>query len=217
MRFPASSRLAYIPPLRFGALTRFYDRVVATTTRSRALLGHVLRIAAVRPGEVVLDVGCGTGSLAAKLAAADRVFGLDADAHALDLARAKIDTGRVFLARGLAQSMPFRAGTFDVVVSSLFFHHLTTQAKGDVLQEIRRVLRPGGRFVVVDWGRPSGFFSRMAFYAVQALDGFETTRDSVEGTLPSIIATSGFATPREHLPLSTPLGTIRFWETRPVP
>ena len=207
---------AYVAPLRYRALTRFYDLVVATTTRSREWIARVATIAAVRPGERVLDVGCGTGTLLAHLERSGGIlFGVDADTEALALARSKAGAAGSVFARGFAQRLPFPEAAFDVVVSSLFFHHLGSKTKHEVLQEIRRVMHPEARLVIADWGLPASRLSRAGFCLVQLLDGFDTTRDSVQGTMPHMIVAAGFDQPREHPPLSTLLGTIRFWETSP--
>ena len=114
----------------------------------------------------------------------------------------------------MAQRLPFPDGSLDIVVSSLFFHHLSRDSKRAVLCETHRVLRRGGRLVVADWGQPIGPVTRAGFLLVQALDGFETTRESVTGELLAMIERAGFDTAREHQPLVTALGVIRFWEAR---
>jgi ubiquinone/menaquinone biosynthesis C-methylase UbiE len=206
----------YLPALRFHALTRWYDRVVATTTRSEECISRLVALASPATGAHVLDIGCGTGSLLAALASSRgaTLAGLDADPEALALAKRKLPPGRVALHRGLAQRLPFADAVFDLVVSSLFFHHLPTEAKRQVLGEAARVLKPSGRLLVADWGAADGPSSKARFMLVRLLDGFETTRDSVEGTLPALIAATGFEQPREHPPLAVPLGTVRFWEAR---
>ena len=207
----------YLAPLRYRAFTRFYDRVVATTTRSREWLPRVATIAAVAPREMVLDVGCGTGTLLGCLPQyAGLLCGVDADAEALAAASSKANAGHLYFARGFAQQLPFADATFDLVVSSLFFHHLRTVAKEEVLREIRRVLHPQGRLVIADWGMPAGLLPRAGFCLVRLLDGFETTRDSARGAMPHLITAAGFDPPLEEEPLSTLLGTIRFWKTRPA-
>ena len=144
------------------------------------------------------------------------VVGLDADEEALDIAKRKTAATRgvIFYNRGFAQRMPFAKGVFDVVASSLFFHHLDQGAKRAVLVEVRRVLNHHGMLFIGDWGKPVGPISRAMFLLVQALDGFETTRDSVEGTLPQLIRDAGFISLREEEPVMTPLGVMRFWSAR---
>lgn len=78
--------------------------------------------------------------------------------------------------------MPFASATFDLAVSSLFFHHLSSGTKQQVMNEIRRVIRPKGRLVIADWGKPRDIFARAGFGLVRLLDGFDSTRDSVLGT-----------------------------------
>jgi ubiquinone/menaquinone biosynthesis C-methylase UbiE len=207
---------AYIPPLRFHFLTRFYDGLVRWTAREatfkEALLGQVGQA----PSERLLDVGCGTATLTIELTRRfpqAQVMGLDADAAALGIARAKAaDTGaNLNLEQAFADRMPFRAESFDAAVSSLFFHHLTADKKRRVLGELLRVLRPGGRLHVADWGRPTNFALRAAFFLVQALDGFETTRDSVAGVLPEMIFHAGFVDVRHTGNFATALGTMALY------
>lgn len=207
---------AYIPPLRFHFLTGFYDALVRWTTREAVFKDALLAQLGSVPGERLLDVGCGTATLSVELARRfpeARVVGLDADAAALSIARAKAADARVRLdlEQAFADRMPFAPASFDCAVSSLFFHHLRPDTKRAVLAEILRVLKPGGSLHVADWGRPGGLAMRTAFLLVQVLDGFETTRDSVAGVLPDLMSEAGFAGVRHTRDFATALGTMALY------
>ncbi|POM23146.1 Demethylmenaquinone methyltransferase [Actinomadura rubteroloni] len=134
-----------------------YDPLVAVLTlgRARSLRAATLDAAGVRPGDDVLDVGCATGPLTRAARAAvgpdARVTGLDASEEMLTRARARADG--VDFVHGRAQRLPFAPASFDVVVLSLVLHYLDREQAAAALAEARRVLRPGGRAVVVDFAR----------------------------------------------------------------
>lgn len=209
----------YIPALRFDALTRFFDPIVRVTTRERRFKQDLVHQVTPRKGDRVLDIGCGTATLAIAIAnacPAAEIHGVDGDGQILAIARAKVTAANVgvTLHEALAWELPFEASTFDHVVSSLVFHHLDREAKLRTLTAIRDVLKPGGLLHIADWGRAHGPAMRVAFLAVQLLDGFETTTDSVRGRLPSLIARSGFADVAETQRLRTPLGTMSLYRAR---
>jgi ubiquinone/menaquinone biosynthesis C-methylase UbiE len=105
----------------------------------------------LRPGEQLLDVGCGTGALLARLAErqpAAKVVGIDLSPAMAAQARARLPR-TVHVTTGDAEFLPFPAQSFDVVVSASSFHYWPTPARG--LEELRRVLQPGGRLVLTDW------------------------------------------------------------------
>lgn len=206
----------FIPALRFHALTRLYDPVVRATTRERAFKRALVEQVRPRSGATVLDLGCGTGTLTVQLALAypeAQVFGVDADAEALAIATRKASTAgaKTGFQLGDARRLSFEDDSFDAVVSSLFFHHLSGAGKREVLREARRVLRPGGELHVADWGRPGNALSSAGFLLVRLLDGFEATRDNAAGTLPRMIQEAGFGEVRETRSFATFLGTIRLY------
>ncbi len=139
------------------------------------------------------------------------ITGLDADPGVLEIARNRLASANqcVSLQQGFAQDMPFESATFDIAVSSLFFHHLNRRQKLEVLQEIRRVLKPDGQLHIADWGKPSSFVQRGLFLLVQCLDSFETTRDSVEDLLPDLLEEAGLVDVAKGACIPTALGTIR--------
>lgn len=205
---------SYIPALKFHSLTRFYDDVVRLTTRERTFKKTLIDQIDPKVDEKLLDIGCGTGTLVHMLALKQPkliITGLDADSAALKQAKAKIKSleNTITLQQGYAQQTPFENDSFDIAVSSLFFHHLTRDQKLQTLQEIHRVLKPGGRLHIADWGKPTSFFQRILFYTVQIFDGFETTSDNVQGALPDMVLAAGFRETREMAIVPTPLGTIR--------
>jgi ubiquinone/menaquinone biosynthesis C-methylase UbiE len=130
-----------------GAQT--YDRkwsfYVESTTR------ETLARLAIGPTDRVLDVGCGTGELLARLAArypAARLAGLDPVPQMLEVARSKL-SDRVDLRVGWANELPWPDASFDVVVSCNMFHYITHPV--DAVREMERVLVPGGRLLITDW------------------------------------------------------------------
>jgi ubiquinone/menaquinone biosynthesis C-methylase UbiE len=209
----------YIPALRFDRLTALYDPVVALTTRERGVKGRVLERAAVRDGESVLDLACGTGTLAIQVKQARpgaSVQGLDGDPAILERARAKAEKAgaAVEFVEGLSTELPYEADSFDVALSTLFFHHLADEDKRRSASELSRVLRPGGRVVVADWGRPQDPLMRLAFLPVQLLDGFETTSAGVAGELPRLLEEGGLDAVHVTDRLRTPNGTMELLSAR---
>ncbi|MFU8821039.1 MAG: class I SAM-dependent methyltransferase [Gammaproteobacteria bacterium] len=87
--------------------------------------------------------------------------------------------------QGLSTELPHESESFDRVLSSLFFHHLSREDKGRTAKEVYRGLKPRGEFHIVDWGKAQNSLMRTLFWLVQLLDGLENTRDHVQG-LPSM-------------------------------
>ncbi len=124
--------------------------------RDQAWRRSAVRAAAVQPGQAVLDVACGTGDLAGMFerAGAGRVVGLDFCEEMLELARLKFAGRRIEWVRGDAMELPFADGSFDVV--SIAFGIRNVSQPRRALEEFVRVLRPGGRLVVLEFDRPRG-------------------------------------------------------------
>lgn len=209
----------YLRALRFPALTRVYDPLIRLTTRESLFKRRLLEQAAPGPGQRVLDLGCGTGTLA--LLAKDRqpavaVVGLDADPEMLDQARSKAERAGVELRldHGLSTELPYPDASFDLVLSTLFFHHLDSEAKRQTAHEIARVLGGGGELHVADWGRPSGPLMAAAFLAVRLFDGLENTRENGRGALPSIFEQAGLDDAQQTGQLRTVFGTLALYRAR---
>ena len=129
----------------------------------------VLQLARIADRESVLDVGCGTGTLAIaakrRVGSAGRVFGVDASPEMLARAqnKARKAGAEIFFRNGLAEALPFREAQFGLVLSSVMLHHLPRKARLECAKEMRRVLKPGGRVLAVDFAGMSeekrGFLS----------------------------------------------------------
>lgn len=203
----------FIPALRFHRLTPLFDSVAALTVRDATIKRRVIRRAAIAEGEHVLDVGCGTGTLAigaARAAPGVVVKGLDADPAILARARGKAEDAGVEIEfdEGTATALPYPDGSFDLVLSTLFFHHLPDDAKRQAAHELLRVLRPGARFVVGDLGRPQDPVMRIAVRAtVQLLDGVATTALNVRGELPDVLTAAGAREVAVQERIRTPTGS----------
>lgn len=116
------------------------------------LLGRIAALVAAAPAEHVLDVACGPGLVASRLAQdAGAVVGVDLTPAMLERARelcAERGQTNVRFECAAAEALPFEDASFDVVVSRLAFHHFDDPAAA--LDEMVRVARPGGRIAVFD-------------------------------------------------------------------
>ena len=191
-----TKREGYVAALRFPALNRAFDPVVRLTMRERRFKPELLDQAAIAPGQRVLDLGCGTGTLAvlAKEAVPDaEVVGLDGDPQILEQARAKSEAaGReVRFDHGYSTELPYEDASFDRVLSTLFFHHLTTNDTLTTLAEIVRVLRPGGELHIADFTKPSDPLMALAFSLVRSFDGIDQTHVNARGQLGALASEAG--------------------------
>ena len=189
---PTAAR-TYLPAAGRDVFLPFYDSVTGLlgADRVRAVL---LDYAELRDSDKVLDIGCGTGTLAVLLKQRHpgvEVTGLDPDPKALARAQRKAERARVRVRfeQGFADEIKHSAASFDVVVSSFMFHHLEPDQKAGTLREIRRVLKPGGRLLLVDFdvteaGAHHGF-QRM-FHSHARLS------DNSEGRILELMKAAGF-------------------------
>lgn len=149
----------YLKAMGSDRLVPLYDLAVRLAMREQQIRRRVLDRVALGPGQRLLDLGCGTGTLA--ILAQRRhpratVVGLDGDPVILGIARRKARRARVVVQfdEGMAAALPYADGSFDAVTSTLMLHHLTHDHQLRALAEARRVLRPGGRLVVADFAPP---------------------------------------------------------------
>lgn len=207
----------FTPALGRAGLTRFYDPVVALT-RERVWRGLAAAYVAPRPGDVIVDVGCGTGSLAVLLSRVEpraRIIGVDPDPGVLAVARRKAAAADVApqwrIGMGDALEEIVGRGTADTVVSSLVLHQCPLPAKRAILASMFAVLRPGGTLVIADFGRQRTPLMRLAFRLVQLADGKEDTQPNADGVLPELIGVAGFTEVREPETVSTVNGSISIY------
>jgi ubiquinone/menaquinone biosynthesis C-methylase UbiE len=201
----------YVPAAGRAGLTRFYDLGVRVTMREPLWRPAVVEAVVDVDPVVVVDVGCGTGSLSipiADLLPGSRVVGVDGDREVLELAQAKPGADQVEWIEALADDVPLDDDAADVVVTSLLLHHLPLASKRAALAEARRILRPGGRLIVADWAAPQDLVASAGFFALQVLDGFATTNDNRHGLIPELISEAGFGGPKRLERVRTALGTF---------
>ncbi|GHO46710.1 hypothetical protein KSX_48730 [Ktedonospora formicarum] len=140
-------------------LMLWYFNTFTAPGKWRALQREIIELADLQSGEAVLDVGCGTGTLAIDayrlVGAKGRVCGIDPGSKQIERAyrKARTDAPSINFQVGAIENLPFPDKSFDLVLSTLMMHVLPDDLKRQGLVEIERVLKPGGRVLIVDTRR----------------------------------------------------------------
>jgi ubiquinone/menaquinone biosynthesis C-methylase UbiE len=211
----------YVPALGRPELTRLYDGVLALVARERRWRAMLLDALQPRDGELIVDVGCGTGSQAIAIKTrcpGARLVGIDPDPAVLDIARAKARAAGVEIdwIQGFGGAIDglVGQGAADAVISSLVLHQCDVSVKGDILGAMARLGRPGARILIADYGLQRGGLMRLLFRMVQAVDGWERTEFNARGGLPGLMSAQGLSEVIEREWIATLTGSISLYAAR---
>src|SRR5258708_37932356 len=190
------SKRTFLPAAGRDRFLPLYDLMTKLMGADQARRG-LLDQAQIRPGHRILDIGCGTGSLLIQLKClypGTDVVGLDPDAKALARARRKAAraTVSIQLDRGFGDELPYPDGSFDRVLSSLMFHHVPTDEKGKTERAVRRVLKPGGEFHMLDFEGPEKGAHRSLPRLLPSSNALKAT---AQGPLLTLLPDAWFAAP----------------------
>ncbi len=212
---------SYVPALGDHRLSPFYDATIALMTCERTWRRAFVKQIAPEPRDVILDLGCGTGSLAVQLKKAcpgASIYGVDPDPDILTRAEEKArDAGvLVHLSQGYAQDTAAIANRIrpNKLVTSLVLHQIPLAGKRMAILSAFAGLRAGGELHVADYGLQASPLMRFAFRQVQSLDGFDTTQPNADGVLPELMQEAGFAEVKETAVIPTPTGSISLYVAR---
>ncbi|MBL8552230.1 MAG: class I SAM-dependent methyltransferase [Hyphomonadaceae bacterium] len=211
---------AFTPALGHAALTPLYDLAIALMTREQRWRAALVAQIAPHDDDVILDVGCGTGSLLmlmARAAPGATLLGLDPDADVLRRAadKAARSHATLHLEQGFARDVAaFTARAPSKIVSSLVFHQTSLAEKEAALNAIFHTLRPGGELHIADYGLQRTPLMRRLFGIIQHLDGVENTTPNAKGVLPELMREAGFADVTERAVVATPTGSISLYFAR---
>jgi ubiquinone/menaquinone biosynthesis C-methylase UbiE len=192
------STRAYLPAAGHDWLLPFYDPIVKLLG-GEAVRRVLLDQANLRPGQHVLEIGCGTAALTTMLKRLHpdvRVVGLDPDPKALARARRKAAARGVSIQfdQGFAGQLPYHAASFDRVLSAFMFHHLPDEEKQKTLQEVCRVLKPGGEFHLLDF---EGSEDSGHGFLAHLLHSHDRLKDNSEARVLSLMSQAGFREPKK--------------------
>jgi ubiquinone/menaquinone biosynthesis C-methylase UbiE len=171
----------------------------------------------LEPGQKVLDLGCGTGTLTIQIKLnfpLIELTGLDGDLSILRIARRKAEAAGadIHWEEGLAYGLPYLDPSFDRVLSCLMVHHLTRLNKTKAFQEVFRVLKPGGEFHLLDFGQPTNLGMRLVSIPIGRL---EEAGDNIRGLLPSMLQQAGFSTITKTRHFKTLFGELIHYQAVP--
>jgi ubiquinone/menaquinone biosynthesis C-methylase UbiE len=208
-----SKSAKYIPALRFDWLTPLYDPLLRWVMHEETIKRQLIRQADIQPGQQVLDLGCGTATLTILIKQSipeAEVVGLDGDPKVLEIARSKAARAGVNLVldQGMAYQLLYPDGSFDRILSSLVLHHLASDDKRKTMREVYRVLRPGGEFHVLDFGKPHSLYGSLLSPVMKRL---EQASDNVRGLLPVMMREAGFELVEESAYFTTIFGSLSLY------
>lgn len=194
------------------APTTMYDAGVAILTRESVWRNELLKKLSPAAGETILDVGCGTGSLAILLKQAQPdalITGLDPDPEALSIARRKAAAAGVEIAwqQGFAHDAA-SFGVFDKVVSSLVFHQVPLDGKRSGIAAMYAATKPGGLVCIADYAKQELWSMRQLFKFIQLIDGRSNTQPNADGFIENEMSNLFGKTVVPVYSLNTPTGTI---------
>jgi len=206
----------YIPAFSYGFLTPLYDFIMRWATRESTFKTRLVEQIKIEKGHRVLDIGCGTATLTILIKKTHpdaEVIGLDGDPKILEIARSKVTRAGqgILLNYGMVFELPYPDDSFDRVMSSMVFHHLTRENKVRSLREVFRVLRPGGELHVADFGKPQNALMYLISLVIRCL---EETSDNVKGLLPEMLRNAGFDQVEETARYMTIFGTLALYRAR---
>ncbi|OBK09995.1 class I SAM-dependent methyltransferase [Mycobacterium asiaticum] len=201
--------------------TKYYDAVIALMTREERWRSAAIARLGLQAADVVVDIGCGTGSLAIRIKRSRpdvRVIGVDPDPEVLAIARQKVRKAGVEVE--FVQGMGDKAaelvgpGTATEAISSLVLHQCPVPMKEAIIANMFQLLRPGGDLVIADFGLQRGLLMRSGFRLVQFADGKEDTQPNADGILPELIDRAGFVAVTEASAIRTVSGSISIYHAR---
>lgn len=211
-----SKKEKYVSALRYNWLTALYDPIMRWTLRENTFKTQLIKQSKINSGHRVLDLGCGSATLTIlikQMHPEAEVIGLDGDVTILEIAQRKVTASGmdIELKTGMSFEIDLPDNSVDRVLSSLLFHHLTTENKCRTFAEVHRILKPGGELHIADWGKPKNPMVRSSFFIVQLLDGFTTTNDNVQGKLTDYIQEAGFRNVIESKRFITVFGSLSLY------
>jgi len=203
----------------YRRIARVYDQLI------EPMQSGVRRIALdmvpPQPEWQVLDVGCGTGTgMAPYVEAGCTVIGVDTSAAMLDKATARLgDRAELHLTGG--DILPFDAGRFDLVTTSMVLHEVPTDARTAILREMARVAKSGSRLLFIDfrfgslrgWKGPA---LHALSWVIERFSGHYTEYRSfkVSGGIPGVVDEAGLGIEREKIVAG---GNVAIYEVAPKP
>lgn len=237
-RTPEERDRPFLPGMARTWLVPFYD-ISSRLSGVPVLHRRAVELAGIKPGQSVIDVGCGTGNLSFAMLAARpdaQITGLDPDGAALRLAARKARRRGVSLTlvQGYADRLPTEDASIDHVVSSLALHHLDEDSRAGFAREALRTLRPGGTITIVDFGgsahgtddpddtghpghrHPSAHVLRHLRHRLHAPWRQQRAAHDLGDAVPVLLALAGFTDAREIEHANPRFGRISFVRaTRP--
>lgn len=209
----------YTPAAGHHWLTPFYDFGVAVLTREHQWRSALIAQVRPRPDDVIVDVGCGTGSLLVRLGQAApraQLIGIDPDPAVLARARKRVEAAgltaelHIGFAREAVGLLDGRHPT--KIVSSLVFHQVPMEEKVAAFAAMYKALAAGGEIHIADYGLQRTRLMRALFRSIiQNLDGRVNTEPNARGVLPDVMYAAGFRNFEETFVIPTVSGSISLY------
>ncbi len=184
---------------------KMYDRLAGIFGFGPSLYKKAAELIVIEQVQVILDLGCGTGSFSAAIVDTANIVGTTGEIHGVDLSKKQLDIAKEKVeAKGVQfvphlcsmDELPFSSSTFDLVISSLAFHATNPSVRRMTIKETARVLKRNGSFVLVDMTRPKTIFTRLLYLPFSPIVYGESARDNWNNVFPELCE-------NEHLALKT--------------